>query len=60
MVFTAEDSGREGGPIVYRAELPGQTVLTGGHRLDRFVKVTDRDVLSRVPETAREQRPGSD
>ncbi len=53
--LTAEDSGAEGAPVVYRAEQMGQAVFYGGTRLTGFQPVTDPAVLARLPESARGQ-----
>ena len=53
LTLTAEDSGSEGAPVVYRAEEMGRAVLYGGRRIDGFVPVTDEAILSRLPEEAR-------
>ncbi len=51
--LTAEDSGTEAGPIVYRAR-PGEEVrLVGGKRVTNFAAVTDDVVLGRLDEAAR-------
>ena len=51
--LTAEDSGMEAAPIVYRA-CPGEEVrLTGGRKVAGFKPVTDPDVLSRIDEPSR-------
>lgn len=52
-VLTAEDSGTEGSPIVYRAEKKGTVVFYGGTRLAGFAKVIAADILARLPEDAR-------
>jgi len=51
--LTAEDSGREGSPVVYRAEEKGKAVLYGGARLTGFTPVTDRAVAQRIPAEGR-------
>ena len=51
--LTAEDSGSEEAPIVYRAEETGQTVLYGGARLTGFAPVTDPAILDRLPDASR-------
>lgn len=52
-VLTAEDSGTETSPIVYRAEEPGTAVLYGGARLHGFSLVDDPVILARLPEESR-------
>ncbi len=51
--LTAEDSGSEGAPTVYRAAEPGGAVFYGGTRLSGFTPVTDPAILARLPEAAR-------
>lgn len=51
--FTAEDSGTPEGPVVYRATEPGRAVFYGGTRITGFERVTDPDILRRLPEEAR-------
>ncbi len=51
--LTAEDSGSETSPVVYRAADRETPVFSGGVRLSGWVRVQDPNVLSRVPETAR-------
>jgi hypothetical protein len=51
--LTAEDSGSEGSPVVYRAEEMGRAVFYGGRRIGGFVPVADPAVLDRLPEEAR-------
>ncbi len=51
--LSAEDSGTEQGPIVYRAEGRGTPRFTGGVAIRQFRKVTDPAVLERLPENAR-------
>lgn len=53
LTLTAEDSGSEGAPVVYRAEEMGQAVLYGGQRIHGFEPVTDQAILARLPEEAR-------
>ncbi|MCB1127602.1 MAG: right-handed parallel beta-helix repeat-containing protein, partial [Verrucomicrobiae bacterium] len=51
--LTGADSGTSDAPIVWRA-MPGETVrLTGGRTLTGFEKVSDVDLLGRLPEAAR-------
>ena len=51
--LSAQDSGTEGAPIVYRAR-PGEEVrLVGGVQVKDFKAVTDPNVLSRLEESAR-------
>jgi hypothetical protein len=51
----AEDSGMPGAPVVYRAETKGTAVLYGGARLTGFTRVTDSEILDRLPAEARGQ-----
>ena len=51
--LTAEDSGRPGAPVIWRAEALGQTVLYGGRRIGGFEPVQDPAILERLPEAAR-------
>jgi hypothetical protein len=54
LALTAEDSGTEDAPVIYKGESSGSTILTGGQRLTGFVKVDDPAILKRVPDAARE------
>lgn len=51
--LTAQDSGTQDSPIVYRAREGESVRLSGGRRLDGFKRTTDPAVLSRLDETAR-------
>ena len=51
--LTAEDSGDEASPIVYRANRSGAARVVGGKVLTGFEPVTDAAVLSRLQESAR-------
>lgn len=51
--LSAEDSGTEQSPIVYRAERRGTARLTGGVQLTGFQPVTDPAILGQLPEEAR-------
>jgi hypothetical protein len=53
VAFSAEDSGTEQCPIVYRAETRGTAVFYGGARLKGFTRVTDPAVLERLPAESR-------
>lgn len=53
--LTAEDSGTEGAPVIYRAEEKGGAVLYGGARLTGFSPVTDPAILRRLPAEAHGQ-----
>ena len=53
--LSPDDSGEEGSPVVYRAEVPGTAVLYGGARLAGFTRVQDEATLRRLPEQARGQ-----
>ena len=55
LALTAEDSGSDTAPIVYRAEVQGTAVFYGGARLSGFQPVTDPSILSRIPEAVRGQ-----
>ncbi len=55
--FTAEDSGTESAPVTYKAD--GKVVITGAKAIDTtnaevFSKVTDADILAKVPEAAKD------
>lgn len=54
-VLTSEDSGTSEAPIVYHSERPGAAVFYGGRVLTGFEKVTDPEVLERLPVEARDQ-----
>lgn len=51
--LTAADSGEAGAPVVYRAQVSGQAVLSGGARIVNFKLVKDSGVLQRLPPEAR-------
>ena len=51
--LSAEDSGTEQGPVVYRAVQPGKSVFSGGRRISGFKPVTDPAILARLPQEAR-------
>lgn len=51
--FTAEDSGTEESPIIYRAEKKGTAIFYGGKRLSGFKPVTDGAILDRFPDESR-------
>ena len=51
--LTADDSGTDKTPIVYRADKQGTAVLYGGTRLTGFAPVTDPAVVKRIPEEAK-------
>jgi hypothetical protein len=53
LTLTAEDSGRPGAPVVYRAEEMGKAVLYGGTRVTGFKPVSDPAILARLPEEGR-------
>jgi len=53
--LTAEDSGTEQAPIVYRAEEKGKAVFYGGKRLSGFTPVNDPAIRERIPEAARDK-----
>lgn len=53
LALTAEDSGNEGAPVVYRAEEKGKAIFYGGTRISGFAPVTDAAVLARLPEEGR-------
>ncbi len=54
VVFTAEHGGREGVPVVIRAEKPGQTRISGSTDIpaSAFHPVTDPDVMKRLDQQA--------
>jgi len=52
-VLTAQDSGSEGSPVVYRAYKGERVRLVGGRVVTNFGPVTDPGILSRLDETAR-------
>jgi len=49
----AGDGGTEAAPVVYRAEKKGAAVFRGGVRVTGFARVTDGEILARLPEEAR-------
>ena len=51
--LTAQDSGTEAAPIVYRACDNEKPVFRGGVRVTGFQPATDADVLARLPEESR-------
>ncbi|MCX5759177.1 MAG: hypothetical protein NTU83_11850, partial [Candidatus Hydrogenedentes bacterium] len=51
--LTADDSGTEDAPIVYRAYRDETPAFRGGIRLSGFTPVADAAVLARLPEEAR-------
>lgn len=51
--FTRQDSGTARSPVVYRAAPGTRVVFSAGARLTQFRRVTDPDVLQRLPESAR-------
>ncbi len=51
--LTAEDSGAEAAPIIYRARVGEEARLTGGRRVSGFAPVTDAAILERLEEPAR-------
>ncbi len=53
LALTAEDSGSESSPIIYRAEKKGTATFYGGIRLSGFKPVTDHAVLDRLPPESR-------
>ncbi len=53
--LTKEDSGTAESPVVYRAEKPRTAVLNGGIRLSELKPVSDKHVLTRLPEASREK-----
>ena len=52
--LSAEDSGSEDSPVVWRSETGEKVVLTGGVFLNDFKAVTDEEIRKRLSETARE------
>ncbi|MFZ4397339.1 MAG: sugar-binding protein, partial [Kiritimatiellia bacterium] len=58
--LSAEDSGTEQGPVVYRAVQPGQSVFYGGRRISGFKPVADPAILARLPQEARDKVQGCD
>lgn len=53
LTLTAEDSGTESAPIVYRAYEEGKAIFYGGEHLSNFRPVTDNAILQRLPAEAR-------
>ncbi len=51
--LTADDSGAEGAPIVYRARKGGEVRLVGGRSVTGFEPVVDPAVVARLDEAAR-------
>ena len=52
--FTAEDSGRVGAPVLYRAASGAEVRISGGVRLRQMKPLTDTNILQRLPESARD------
>ena len=57
LTFTAEDSGEEGAPVIYRAYQNEKVAFVGGMdmQLTNFSKVTDQSVLARISADARDK-----
>jgi hypothetical protein len=53
--LTAADGGEADAPVVYRAQVNGQAILSGGARIGNFRLVDDPGVLRRLPPEARGQ-----
>jgi len=53
LALTAEDSGTQDAPVVWRNHASERVALSGGRRVGGFERVTDQDILQRLPETAR-------
>ena len=53
--LTAEDSGQDGAPVVWKAAAPGQAIVYGGLHLGGFATVADPEVLSRLVPEARDK-----
>jgi len=47
------DSGTKNTPIIYRGENRGKVTLYGGKQIKGFTLVTNKEILDRLPETAR-------
>lgn len=52
--LTAQDSGAEGAPVVYRPHPGERAVITGARRIEGFAPVADAAVLERLDEAARD------
>lgn len=55
LALTAEDSGKDGAPVVWKAAEPGKVVIYGGFHLTGFTPVRDPSVLARIAPEAREK-----
>ena len=53
LTLTADDSGTEASPVVYRARQKGTAVFSGGTRISGFQPVADEKVLQRLSADAR-------
>ena len=53
MIFTEEDSGTEEFPITYRA-IDGEVTISGGVEIRDWQKLTQPELLSRLPESAKD------
>ncbi|NUQ64993.1 MAG: right-handed parallel beta-helix repeat-containing protein [Pirellulales bacterium] len=53
LALAAEDSGTKDAPVVWRNHASERVALSGGRRVAGFERVTNQDVLQRLPETAR-------
>jgi hypothetical protein len=53
LILSADDSGTNAAPIIYRAKQKGTALLCGGRQLNGFQQVTDQKVLERLPANAR-------
>ncbi len=51
--LSADDSGTQASPVVYRAAAGEEVVISGGRRITGFKPVTDPAVLARLDEAAR-------
>jgi hypothetical protein len=55
LALTAQDSGTVESPVVWRNYAEEQVTLSGGRRLSGLQPVTDKSVLERLPEVARDK-----
>ena len=53
LVLSADDSGTESAPVVYRSAEPGRAILSGAVSLSGWQPVTDRAISSRLDPDAR-------
>jgi len=54
LALTVEDSGTKDAPVVWRNYASERVALSGGRRIGNWGRVTDQDLLERLPAAARE------